>query len=291
MQNLTIAISGSTGLVGTRLSQRLRELGHTVRPLVRNDDDDGIPWDPIGGHVGEGLAQCDAVVHLAGAPIAEHRWTDEVKDTIRASRVLGTRTLVRALDDLPPRPLISTSAVGYYGDRDDEELDEQSLPGTGFLAEVSAAWEEEARQAPGRVAIVRTGLVLAAHGGLLEPLLPLYKVGAGGPIGGGDQWMSWIHLDDLVGLYVHLLTHEVEGVFNGVAPNPVQNRFFAKVLGRVLERPAVLPTPAFGVRLALGREKADELVLASQRVHPTASLAAGHRFEFPRLEEALRDLL
>lgn len=289
--SMKIAITGSTGLVGTRLVAALEAAGHQTAPLTRHRDRPGVYWDPTGGHVDDGLEACDAVVHLAGAPIAEKRWNESYKAAIRDSRVLGTQTLCAALRELPARPLISTSAIGFYGDRDDELLTEESLAGTGFLAQVGQAWEK-AVDVPGRAAIVRVGLVLSPDGGLLEPLLPLFKVGGGGPVGSGSQWMSWIHVDDLVGLYVHLITHDqAHGVFNGVAPNPVQNHFFSKVLGRVLHRPAVVPAPAFAVRLALGREKANELVLASQRVKPERTLDAGFRFAHPKLQDALSDLL
>lgn len=287
---MRIAMTGSTGLVGQALTHFLRTGGHTVVPLVRKRGQEGIFWDPLGGEVGPGLESCDAVVHLAGAPIAEHRWTEEYKRTIRESRVRGTETLCRALAELPPKTLVSTSAIGLYGDRGDEELTEHSEAGQGFLADVGRGWEaaqEPAEAAGWRVATVRVGLVISARGGLLGPLLPMFRTGMGGPVAGGQHWMSWIHLDDLVGLYHWLLTGGQRGVYNGVAPNPVRNRDFTRSLGRAVRRPAIVPAPAFAVRGVLGREKADELVLASQRVLPARALEEGFRFDCPSLDEAL----
>lgn len=287
---LRIAMTGATGLVGRQLTAFLQTGGHTVIPMTRHRDQPGIHWDPMGGTVGPGLEDCDAVIHLAGAPISDGPWTDEAKRRIHDSREVGTRTLCEALAKLPPKVLISTSAIGVYGDRGDTELDEHSEPGTGFLAEVAQAWEastEAARQAGWRVAIIRVGLVISARGGLLGPLLPLYRTGTGGPLGSGDQQMSWVHIDDLIGLYHYALTHPVEGVYNGTGPQPVSNREFAHALGAALGRPAIVPAPAFAVRMALGREKADELVLASQRALPTRAIDEGFRFDCPTLESAL----
>lgn len=289
---LRVAMTGSTGLVGTALTAFLQTGGHEVVPLTRHRDRPGIFWDPLGGEVGPGLEACDAVVHLAGAPIAEHAWTDGYKESIRDSRVVGTQTLARALAALPePKTLISTSAIGFYGDRGDEVLTEASVGGTGFLAEVGRGWEdalEPARSAGWRVAVVRVGLVISGAGGLLGPLLPMFRAGLGGPIAGGEHWMSWIHLDDLVALYHWLLASEHAGVFVGTAPEPVTNRDFTRSLGRAVRRPALLPGPAFAVRAALGREKADELVLASQRVVPDRARELGFRYDSPTLDQALR---
>ncbi len=304
---MRIAMTGATGLVGRALTTLLETGGHTVVPLKRDRDktregarEDGrIFWEPVGkngqpGAVGPGLEDCDAVVHLAGAPIAETDWDERGKRIIEQSRSVGTETLCRALAKLPPKVLVSTSAVGFYGDRGDEELTEASSPGTGFLAEVGQGWEAgvtPAAEAGWRVAIVRVGLVISANGGLLGPLLPLFRAAGGGPVGSGKQWMPWVHIDDLTGLFLHLLAHEETAehgrVFNGVAPNPVRNATFSKALGRALNRPAVVPAPAFGVRMVLGREKADELLLAGQRVHPEATLAAGFRYDEPELDDAL----
>ncbi len=286
---LQIAISGASGLVGSALSAFLHGIGHRVIPLVR-DDRPGIRWDPRGGTVGPGLEDVDAVIHLAGAPIAPRRWSPAVREQIRASRVCGTRTLARALARLPPKVFISTSAVGYYGDRGDRTLCEEDGPGTGFLAEVARAWEEAvepARDAGWRVTTVRVGLVLSARGGLLRALLPLFRLGLGGRIGDGSQWMSWIHLDDLVGLYHWLLHTPLEGPVNGTAPTPVRNRTFSATLARSLHRPAFLPAPAPLLHLAAGPTKADELLLASQRAPPVRALRAGFRFFAPTLDEAL----
>jgi hypothetical protein len=287
---LRIAMTGSTGLVGTALSAFLTTGGHTVVPLTRDRQGDGIFWDPLGGEVGPGLADVDAVVHLAGAPIAGGRWTEAYKASIRDSRVVGTQTLVRALADLPPKVFVSTSAVGFHGDRGDAILTEESPPGQGFLADVCQAWEaatDPLRAAGWRVAVVRTGLVISGAGGLLEPLLPLFRLGLGGRLGDGQQWMSCIHIDDLVALYHHLLTRELEGVFHGTGPTPVTNADFTRILARALRRPALAPAPAFALRLALGREKADELLLAGQRAVPARALDSGFRFDAPTLADAL----
>lgn len=285
-----IAISGSTGLVGTALTAFLQTGGHTVVPLTRHRDRLGIFWDPTGGEVGPGLEDVDAVIHLAGAPIAESAWTPEHKAAIRDSRVLGTRTLVDALRKLPPKTLISTSAIGFYGDRGEEVLDESSSAGTGFLADVGRAWEHATSplaEAGWSVATVRVGLVISGRGGLLGPLLPLFRSGLGGRLGSGQQWMSCIHLDDLVGLFHHVLAHDLTGVFNGTSPEPVRNRDFTAALASALWRPALAPAPAPILRAVLGREKTNELLLASQRVQPTAALESDFRFDHPALPEAL----
>lgn len=285
---MRVAVTGASGLVGTALSAHLRAAGHEVIPMVRKDaGSNEILWDPKGGTVGPGLDGLDGLVHLAGAGIADGRWTDERKREIMDSRVLGTRTLVRAMSacERPPRAFVSTSAIGYYGDRGDEVVDEDSPPGTGFLAEVCKAWEAEARPAPTRTAIVRTGLVLSREGGALGPLLPVYRAGLGGPIGGGHMWQSFIAIDDLVRLYTFLLEKDVTGPFNGAAPNPVTQREFAKALGRAVHRPAIVPAPALALKVAMGEMSA--VALESTRVRPKRTLEAGFEFQFPDVDHAL----
>jgi uncharacterized protein (TIGR01777 family) len=293
-----VAISGSSGLIGRALVEALAAAGHRPIPLVRRAANDGeIAWDPKAGKIdADALEGVDAVVHLAGAGINDHRWTDAYKGAVLTSRTVPTWFLARTLAGLRRKPtvLVSASAVGYYGDRGDEALDEVSGPGTGFLSEVCVAWEAAtapAAEAGIRVAKIRTGLVLTADGGALKKELPLFKLGAGGRFGSGRQWQSWITLDDEAGAITHLLTHDVAGPVNLTTPNPVTNATFAKTLGAVLHRPAVLPIPAFGPRLVLGRELADNLLFSSQRALPHALQASGYRFAHVDLAEALRSVL
>ncbi len=291
---LTVAISGASGLVGQALSAFLTTGGHTVRPLVRRAPEDGeIRWDPGGGEIDRAaLEGVDAVVHLAGEPIVG-RWTDAKKSRIYDSRVDGTRLLASALAELDekPRVLVCASAVGFYGDRGDAVLTEASSSGDGFLAEVCRDWEAACAPASAagiRVVNARLGIVLSAAGGALGQMLTPFKLGLGGPVGSGDQYWSWIAIDDVVGgLHHALVTDEVSGPLNLTAPEPVTSRAFAKTLGRVLGRPAFLPAPAFALRLALG-EAADEMLLAGQRVLPEALRASGYGFRHAELEEALR---
>jgi uncharacterized protein (TIGR01777 family) len=253
-----------------------------------------VSWDPAAGAIDStGLVGVDAVVHLAGESIAGGRWTEARKRRIRDSRVSSTRLLARALAQLasPPRVLVAASATGYYGDRGAEVLREESAPGAGFLAGVCREWEAAAEPAARhgiRVVHLRIGLVLSRDGGALASLLTPFRLGAGGPVGSGAQYWSWITLDDLLGAILHALTTEaLAGPVNAVAPNPVTNREFAKTLGRVLRRPALLPLPAFAARLVLG-EMADALLLASARVVPARLQATGYAFRAPTLEGALR---
>ena len=295
----TIAVSGATGLIGRALVARLRAHGHTVHRLVRGARDatpSDIRWDPARGELDRAaLAGVRAVVHLAGEPVAQ-RWTPAVKAAIRDSRVQGTALLAKALAvmDAPPTVLLGGSAIGYYGDRGDDVLDESSTPGQDFLAEVTQAWEAAARPAADagiRTVALRTGIVLDADGGALHKLLTPFRLGLGGPIGSGRQWMSWIALDDEVRAIEHALwTESLEGPVNLVSPNPVTNDEFASVLGRVLARPAILPVPGFALRLLYG-EMADATILAGQRVLPRALLASGFEFGAPTLEQALRQIL
>ena len=278
---MNIAISGASGLIGRQLLKSLARAGHSVRTLSRH------------APPAESLREADVVIHLAGEPVAQ-RWTAEAKRRIRESRVTGTRNLVEALARLPRRPesLICASAIGYYGSRGDEVLTESSAPGSGFLPEVCVAWEREAQAAEAfgiRVVRVRTGVVLDANGGALVRMLPPFRMGLGGRLGSGRQWMSWIHLEDLTALFQFAVESQVRGPLNAVAPNPVTNSDFTRELARTLRRPAVFPVPEFALRLLFG-EMADVL-LASQRVAPAAAEAAGFRFRFPQLAPALVSLL
>ena len=293
---LTVAITGATGMIGSALVAHLRARGHTVRRLVRSVRerlDGDVIWKPMDAALDEGiLGGCDAIVHLAGAPIAQ-RWTDSHKREIRESRVRGTSLIAKAVAAMrvKPRVVLSGSAIGYYGDRRDEELDERSAAGSGFLASVSREWEEATAPiaaAGVRLVLLRTGIVLSREGGAMGKLLPLFKLGLGGPLGSGQQWMSWISLGDHLRAMEHALVMDaLHGAANLVAPNPVRNADFATTLGHVLERPAVIPVPAFALALAMG-EMAEATALASQRVAPRALLASGFEFRHPMLEGALK---
>ena len=290
---MTVAITGATGMIGSALVTRLRARGHTVRRLVRSSPQAGdVVWNPNGTALDERVLDgCDAIVNLAGAPIAQ-RWTSSHKRAIHESRVRGTTLIATAVAAMrvKPRVVLSGSAIGYYGDRGDEPLDERSTSGSDFLAGVARDWEAAAAPiaaASVRLVLLRTGIVLSPDGGALAQLLLPFKLGLGGPIGSGRQWMSWISLDDHVSAMEHALaTDGVHGPVNLVAPNPVQNAHFAKVLGHVLGRPALMPVPAFALQLALG-EMAERTVLASQRVAPHALLTSGFSFAHATLEAAL----
>ena len=297
---MQIGITGASGLIGNALGEHLRAAGHTVVPIVRRQAGDGeIGWDPSAGRLAPAdLIALDAVVHLAGAGIGDHRWTDDYKRTVMRSRVDGTTLLADVLSELGadgPRVLLSGSAIGFYGDRGDEIVDEHSDSGDGFLAEVCRAWESGTRAAADagvRVAHLRTGIVLSREGGALAKMLPLFKFGVGGRFGSGDQWMSWISITDEVRAITHLLTADIEGPVNLTAPNPVRNREFAEVLGDVLHRPSFLPVPEFGPKLLLGAELADALLFEGQRVD-SAVLGRDENFSFahPDLATALRAVL
>lgn len=294
---LRVLVTGASGLVGSALVPFLSTGGHTVRPVVRRPGGaaaDVVTWDVEGGCLdGAGLDRVDAVVHLAGENVAAARWTPAVKKRILDSRRIGTRRLCEALVRLEPRPrvLVSASAVGFYGDQGDAVLDEHSERGYGFLSDVCEAWEEAtepARAAGIRTVRVRIGVVLSAAGGALATMLPLFQFGAGGRVGSGTQYMSWIALDDLLGIVLFALRRDdLSGVVNAVAPEPVTNAEFTRLLARVLHRPALLPAPEAALRLALG-EMADEMLLASARVMPARLLAEGFTFRQPHLEAALR---
>jgi uncharacterized protein (TIGR01777 family) len=295
---LRIAVTGASGLVGSQLAAFLTTGGHTVLPLVRRAPrprSDEIAWDPARGEIDAArLDGVDAVVHLAGEPVAA-RWTDAHKARVRASRVDGTRLLATTLARLasPPRVLVSASAIGFYGDRGDEPLDERSAPGTGFLAEVCREWEaatEPAAAAGIRVVHPRIGVVLAGQGGALATMATPFRLGLGGVVGDGSQMMSWIALDDLVGALHHLLFADVHGPVNATAPEPVSNATFVQTLGAVLRRPTMVPMPARAARLLFG-DMGEALLLAGARVLPRALLASGFRFLHADLASAMRDEL
>jgi uncharacterized protein (TIGR01777 family) len=294
---MNVLISGATGLIGSALVPELEANGHTVTRLSRSQSGaDTVRWDPSAGTIDGDLEGTEAVVHLAGESIAQGRWSPDKKRRILDSRVQGTRLLAERISALatPPKVMVSTSAVGYYGDRGDEVLTEESAPGADFLAKVCREWEaaaEPARQAGIRVVHPRLGIVLSPQGGALGTTLPIFKLGGGGKIGSGRQWWSWVALDDVVGSIVHALTDEtVEGPVNVGSPNPMTNAEYTKVLGKVLGRPTVLPLPAPAARVMLG-EVADALLLASQRMRPAKLEATGYAFRYPQLEGALRHLL
>ena len=295
---MRIAITGSNGLIGKALQQRLRADGHDVVPMVRGTPGPGqIGWDPAAGRLDPAdLRGVDAVVNLAGEGIGDHRWSEAHKRRVHDSRQLGTRLLSEAIAAATDGPtiLLSGSAVGFYGDRGDEVCTEHSAPGTGFLPEVCLDWEAAtaAAEAAGvRVAHLRTGIVLDADGGVLPRMALPFKLFVGGRLGTGRQWLSWIHVDDEVGAIRFLLANDVSGPVNLTAPAPVTNAVLSKALGRVLHRPAVLPVPAFPLRLALGREMADNLLFTGQRVVPEVLASNGYEFEHPDIEGALRDVL
>jgi uncharacterized protein (TIGR01777 family) len=296
---MNVLVSGATGLIGSALVPRLEAEGHRVIRLSRSEppSENTVRWDPERGTLDRArLEGVEAVVHLAGESIAEGRWNEEKKARIVESRAKGTRLLAEALAGLPapPRVLVSASATGYYGERGNELLTEESAPGTSFLSTVCREWEaaaDPAREAGIRVVHPRFGIVLSTEGGALAQTLPIFKLGAGGRIGSGRQYWSWVAIDDVVGSVLHSLTDEsVEGPANVVTPDAPTNAEYTKVLGRVLGRPTLFPLPAPAARLALG-EVADELLLASARVQPAKLESSGYRFLYPNLEGAFRHLL
>jgi uncharacterized protein len=297
---VNVAVSGASGLIGAALIASLEAGGHRAIPLVRRaprPGEDALRWDPASGTITPaGPSVADAIVHLAGDSVMGLRWTADKKRRIRESRTIATRLLVQTLTRLakPPAVLVCASGVGYYGSRGDEVLSEESRPGTGFLADLAREWEAATATAIAqgiRVVNLRLGVVLSAHGGALAKMLPAFRLGLGGVIGDGAQWMSWIALDDVIGAIRHALTTDaLRGPLNVVAPAPVTNAEFTRTLGRALGRPTLLPLPAFAARLALG-EMADEMLLASQRAVPARLQASGYRFRYPALEDALRAVL
>jgi len=310
---MKILVTGSTGLVGKALVAALVKDGHSVCRLVRPgtnvlDDAGGfnVAWNPATGELGGAAVGPDAVVHLSGASIAEGRWTEKRKAELRSTRVDVTRVLIEALGKMNVKPtvLISASAIGYYGNRSDEVLDEESVAGAGFLAEIAKEWEAEALKAEAwrtRVVLARFGIILASEGGALTKMITPFKLGLGGRLGSGKQWMSWIALEDVVGILKLCLARTpiqgavnfapISGALNVVSPEPVTNAEFTKELAKALHRPAILPVPKIALRTAVGRELADALLLASQRVLPTKLIAAKYEFQFPTLDAALRRIL
>lgn len=300
-----ILLTGGTGFIGRRLSELLLARGDEVTVLTRTPGSSPpglratrlVGWDPQSGppHA-ELFSSVSAVVNLLGESIAKGRWTPEKKRRIRDSRILGTRHLVDGIRAASPRPktLVSGSAIGFYGPRNDELLDEGVPGGSDFLAELCRDWEAEAARAEHsgvRVVLLRTGVVFGAGGGALGAMLPPFRLGLGGPVGSGRQWMSWIHIDDLCGLVIHALdSPDLHGPLNATAPQPVPNRELAKALGRVLGRPALLPAPAFALKLLLG-EMAEALLLKGQRVVPSRARASGYRFRYADLDSALGEVL
>jgi len=302
---MRILISGSTGFLGTALIDVLGREGHTIVRLVRpgsgNREVSGAPaktvrWDPVGGQFDAATAEgADVLVHLAGASIADGRWNAARKNLLRISRIEATRHLIGALSKLkqPPRVIVASSAIGYYGDRGDETLTESSAPGNDFLAGLCREWESESARGTefgARVVMLRCGIILAAHGGALPRMALPFKMGAGGRLGDGQQWMSWLTLAEAVGIFRFALTNSgLAGPTNAVSPNPVQNGEFTRILAKTLHRPALFPAPAFALRLALG-EMADALLLVSQRVKPSKLEQSGYRFAQPELPAALTEV-
>ncbi len=295
---MKITITGATGLIGTRLVAALQERGDTVTVLSRSPDRAGAAlgveaqaWDPLSGPApAAALAGRDGVVHLAGEPVAQ-RWNAKVKAAITESREIGTRNLVAGLQAAEPRPavLVSSSAVGYYGKHGDERVTEDDAAGADFLAQACVLWEREAQAAGDlgmRVVMIRTGVVLDTNGGALKTMLPPFRAGVGGPVAGGAQYLPWIHVDDIVGMYLAALDEPSwSGPVNGSAPEPVTNREFSKALGRALHRPAIAPVPAVALRLLYGEMA--EIVTEGQRAVPARALALGYGFRHPDLDEAL----
>ncbi len=300
---MRVLVTGATGFVGRRLCEVLHQEGHEVTALSRDPASarrkvpalqNAFAWDPeTGPPPPEVFAAVAAVVNLAGESVVG-RWTESKQQAIRNSRVVGTRHLVRgiAAASTRPRALISASAIGFYGDRGDEELTEESAPGQDFLARTCQEWEQEAQRAADlgvRVVTPRIGIVLGPGGGALDAMLLPFKLGAGGPLGSGRQWWSWVHRDDLIKLISFALDSNCEGALNATAPHPVRQKDFAKVLGRVLHRPAFLPAPAFALKIVLGGFSTE--LLSSKRVHPRKTQDAGFLFRFPELYDALADAL
>jgi uncharacterized protein len=301
---MKILVTGSSGLVGTALVSALARDGHTVCRLVRPQSAGGeaaregfvVAWNPATGELGGAGAGADAVVNLAGASIADGRWTAERKKLLRTSRIDTTRALVGALAKMNARPsvLVSASAIGYYGDRGDETLTEESEPGADFLAGLAQEWEAEALKAESlgiRVVLARFGIILAREGGALPKMMLPFKIGVGGKLGSGQQWMSWVTLEDVIGILRFSIENApVRGAINIVSPQPLQNAEFTKVLAKAMRRPALFPAPTFALRLALG-EMADALLLSSQRVAPQVLEKLGYRFLHSDLSAALRSLV
>ncbi len=302
---MNILVTGSSGLIGSALVPFLRKEGHVAARLLRTKPSEEVaqqgflPWDPEAGKLEiAGLHHMNAIVHLAGVNIAGSRWTAKHKARVRDSRVKSTRLLCETLTQLPtPRKLevlVCASGSGYYGDRGDELLTEDSSPGKGFLAEVCGEWEAAAKPTAEkgiRVVHLRFGMVLSREGGALAKMLPPFRLGLGGKVGSGRQYWPWIALDDVLGIILYAIHNgSLRGPVNAVAPDAATNLEFTKALGRVLGRPTIFPMPAFAARLAFG-EMADELLLSSQRLQPAKLLASGYAFQYPKLEDALQHVL
>jgi uncharacterized protein (TIGR01777 family) len=293
-------LSGGTGFIGRRIVERLLRDQHYVGVWSRQPGREkrtavaSFSWDPLAGEPpAESLNTMDAVIHLAGEPVAQ-RWNADVKRRIRDSRVLGTRCLVDAISRVQHKPkvLVCASAIGYYGDRGDEVLTESSAPGSGFLADVCRAWETEANRAAEfglRVVRLRIGFVLGKNGGALAQMVPAFRAFVGGRLGSGKQWMPWIHVDDVAEMFAHAVESDISGVWNATSPNPVTNAVFTREMGKALHRPAVFPVPPFALKLAFG--EMGQHMLDSSRVIPEAALKAGFQFQYPELGPALRNLL
>jgi uncharacterized protein (TIGR01777 family) len=302
---MKILVTGATGLVGSAVVGALARDGHTVCRLVRPQTrtEGGargafdVTWNPETGELGGAAVGADAVVNLAGAPIADGRWSEPRKKILRTSRVDATHALVTALGKMNAKPLVllSASAIGFYGNRGDEVLTETSTPGEGFLADLSKDWEAEALRAEmfrSRVILLRFGIILAKHGGALAKMILPFRLGVGGKIASGQQWMPWVALDDVVETIKFVLaTRDVSGPINVVAPEPVRNVEFTRALADVLHRPALFPAPALALKVALGREMAEALLLSSHRVVPAALTRIGYRFLQPKLDLALKAIL
>ena len=301
---MKILVTGSSGLVGTALGRAMARAGHTVCRLVRPQTPGGdrakegfaMAWNPATGELGGAGVGADAVLNLAGASIADGRWTARRKALLRSSRIDTTRALVGALAKMNARPsvLVSASAIGFYGDRGDETLTEENKPGTDFLAALAKEWETEALKAEAlgiRVVLARFGIILAREGGALAKMLTPFKLGAGGRLGSGKQWMSWVTLEDVVAILRFAIENATaRGAINVVSPQPLQNLEFTKILAKAVHRPAFFPAPALALRLALG-EMADALLLSSQRVLPQALEKLGYRFMRSDLPSALNELV
>lgn len=296
---MKVVVTGSSGLIGSALVEALQARGDAVTKLVRRAPNTGeARWDPEGNQIETAaLEGQDAFVHLAGVGIGDHRWTEEHKRAVLESRVKGTTLLATTIAGLTDKPkvLVSGSAIGYYGLRGDEVLTEDSEPGTGFLTDVCLPWEaatKPAEDAGVRVVHTRTGIVLSSDGGALKQMLLPFKLGLGGRIGSGQQWWSWVSIDDEIGAILYALDNDtIRGAIDITAPNPVTNEQFTRTLNRVLHRPTLLPTPTFALRAMFGSEAVDEMFLGGQRVVPAKLEATGYAFRHPELEGALRHLL
>ncbi len=298
---MRITLTGASGFIGSRLIARLLERNHTLHLLGRRRPANlpvGVqfsPWDATAGTAPTpaALEGVDAVIHLAGEPVAQ-RWTPAVKERIRTSRVEGTQALLGAIAQLPVKPqsFLAASAIGYYGDRGDELLTENAPAGAGFLPEICIAWESASSEAAKqgiRTVLLRIGIVLGPDGGALAKMITPFRLGVGGKVGSGRQWMSWIHAEDAVGLILHALeTPHLKGPMNVTAPNPVRNADFTRSLGKALHRPTLFPVPEFGLKLVFGEMAS--MLISSQRVHCAAARSSGYRFQYPDLDAALANL-